>query len=133
MPWFAPLIPEDPQALAVLDWALHGLHLAVIGFVLTGWLFPRLRRWHLALLAVVWFCWLALGLYVGNLGYCALTDWQWQVKTALGETGLPPSYPEYLYQRLTGGDLHDGLVAWSAAVTLLICTWGSLYLNFRKR
>ncbi len=133
MPWLTPLIPDDPQALAALDWLLHVMHLAVIIFVMTGWMLRRLRRLHLAVLAVVWFSWLALGLYVGNLGYCLLTDWQWQVKAALGEVYLPPSYPEYLYWRLTGGDIADRLMAFVAAAVLIGCTLVSLWLNLRRR
>jgi len=133
MSWFPLFIPSDQQKLVLLDWFLHGLHLVIIIFVLTGWMIGLLRRMHLAALAIVWLSWLGLGLYVGNLGYCILTDWQWQVKAALGENYLPPSYLEYIYWRITRENIDDILISWGAAVVLLICTLISLHLNYRRK
>ncbi len=132
MAWFAPLIPSDPQALAALDYFLHGLHFILIAFVVTGWMFASLRRLHLLVLGIVWLSWLGLGLYVRNFGYCLLTDWQWQVKTALGETNLPPSYLEYLYWRLTGSDVDNEVMSWIAAIVLVLSTLLSLAANRRE-
>ena len=66
-------------------------------------------------------------------GYCPLTDWHWQVKRALGETGLPASWVKYYLDRITGISwdtaLVDALVIGSALAALLL----SVVLNVRDR
>lgn len=46
--------------------------------------------------------WMLLGLYKGVIGYCPLTDWHWDVKRALGETGMPSSFVEYMVEKAMG-------------------------------
>jgi hypothetical protein len=77
--------------LRLADISLTVLHLVVIGFNLFGWIWPRTRRAHLIVVAATAFCWLVPGIRFG-IGYCPITDWQWQVKAKLGEHHLPPSF-----------------------------------------
>jgi hypothetical protein len=72
-----------------------------------------------------------LGLAVGTLGYCPLTDWHFRILEKLGETDLPFSYMKYLFGRLTGLSINetlvDNLTLWAFVASLLI----SLILNIR--
>jgi hypothetical protein len=54
--------------------------------------------------------WLLLGLLVGTLGYCPLTDWHFRILEKLGKTDLPDSYIKYLADRLTGLNFNPSLV-----------------------
>ncbi len=92
-----------------LDALLSLLHFLLIAFVLTGWALKRTRRAHLTLMGLTAFSWLGLGYWYG-LGYCPLTDWHWQVKRKLGETGLPSSYIKYYLDSTTGSDWNSSLV-----------------------
>ena len=112
-----------------LDALLSLLHLLVIVFVLTGWAMKRTRKAHLILLGLTLFSWLGLG-YRYGLGYCPLTDWHWQVKRKLGETGLPSSYIKYYLDSGTGADWNSSLV--DAAVGGLGVVALSLNLIARK-
>ncbi|MFN7112923.1 MAG: DUF2784 family protein [Alphaproteobacteria bacterium] len=84
--------------LAALDIFFHALHLFVILFNLLGWAHVRTRRAHRWLVAGTAFFWLVIGPLYGALGYCPLTGWHWDVKTARGEGPLPASYIDYLLQ-----------------------------------
>ena len=43
--------------------------------------------------------WIVLGLIVGRLGYCVLTDWHWRVRAALGAPDPPDTYVAFLLDR----------------------------------
>lgn len=77
------------------------LHLGLVLFILTGWMWRRTRRWHLAAVLLTLASWFLLGLKYG-MGYCPLTDWHFQVLRKLGETNLPNSYISYIITRFTG-------------------------------
>lgn len=95
--------------LVFWDLTLTLLHLFVIGFNLTGWVWRRTRRLHRWVVGATAASWLVLGMRYG-WGYCFLTDWQWQVKQRLGETGLPASFIKYFADKVTGQDFAPGLV-----------------------
>ena len=88
---------------------LHFLHLSVIGLNLFGWVHPKMRRFHRWFLIITLFFWGIVGPLIYSFGYCPLTDWQWQVKRALGETDLPRSYIDYLL-RMAGITLNPDLI-----------------------
>src|SRR5688500_16736558 len=115
----------------MLDVLLHAAHLGLITFALLGWLPRRLLPYHLSFIVVIWASWIGLGLYVGHLGYCVLTDWQWRVKWALGERGLPSSYIEYLLRSLRPEDIDDALVSNVTAVVFTAVTVASM-VRFRR-
>lgn len=85
-------------------------HSAFILFVLFGWIHPRTQRIHQFALLFTLIAWLLIGWYVGTIGYCPLTDWQWDIKRQLGERNLPSSFTEYVGEKLTGMDLNKTYV-----------------------
>ncbi len=84
-----------------LDYAFIALHCLVIGFNLFGWCWRGTRRANLVLLVLTGLSWFGLGIFYG-WGYCPLTDWHYDVLQALGETGLPYSYVNYMLGRCCG-------------------------------
>lgn len=82
--------------LKFLDYFFLLLHLAVLFFNLFGWIHPRTRIMHRWCVGITLFCWLVVGLWVGTIGYCPLTDWHWQVKEARGLGLMPDSFIDYL-------------------------------------
>jgi hypothetical protein len=118
------------MVLQVLDVLLFAAHCFVIGFNLTGWIWACTRRWHLASVGLTVFSWLVMGIWYG-LGYCALTDWHWQIKRELGETNLPNSFLTYLFNDVIGLELEASLISWGAGITLIIVIILSVVLNFR--
>lgn len=84
-------------------------HLGLVLFILTGWMWRRTRRWHLAAVLLTLASWFLLGLKYG-MGYCPLTDWHFQVLRKLGEANLPNSYISYIITRFTGMSVSQKLV-----------------------
>jgi hypothetical protein len=118
--------------LTIFDILLHIAHLSLISFNLFGWIFPKIRRANLYCLLLTAFSWFGLGLYYG-LGYCPLTDWQWQVKLKLGQTDLPNSYIKYLADGLTGLDLDPVFIDVVTVVAFFSALAVSIYVNFRTK
>lgn len=107
--------------LVIADIFLHFLHLSVIAFNLFGWAHPKTRHFHRWFLIGTLFFWVIVGPLIYSFGYCPLTDWQWQVKTALGETALPNSYIDYLL-RMVGIVVNADLIdLWVGIVFGLSC------------
>ncbi len=75
--------------------------------------------------------WLFLGLIVGTLGYCPLTDWHFAVLEKLGKTDLPYSYIKYLGDRITGLNLNETLVDKITLALFLAALIISASLNLR--
>jgi len=75
--------------------------------------------------------WLFLGLLVGTLGYCPLTEWHFNVLNKLGVSDLPSSYVKYLADRLTGLDINSSLVDNITLYSFLAAFGLSIYVNFR--
>lgn len=118
--------------LSAADWALHALHLGIIALNLFGWMWAKTRKASLACLLITAISWVGLGYFYG-LGYCVITDLQWQVKTALGEGNLPASYIVYLLEhlgvRVINTSFIDGAVAGCFGMSLL----GALHANMRLK
>ena len=115
-----------------LDFIFLFLHLIVILFNLFGWLWKRTRKLHLIVLATTLFSWLVLGLKFG-LGYCFLTDWQWEIKMKLGETNLPNSFIKYFFDQYTFLNLSAEFVDLITIVSILLVILITIYLNFIKK
>ena len=117
--------------LHILDTFFVILHSSLILFNLFGWIWKRTRMINLATLLLTGGSWLFLGLLVGTLGYCPLTDWHFEVLKKLGRTDLPLSYIKYLADRLTGlsfsSRLVDNITLYSFLTVLII----SLFLNIK--
>jgi len=88
--------------LHLLDIFFTVFHSAFIAFVLFGWIFPKTRKAHITALLLTFLAWMLLGLYKGNIGYCPLTDWHWQVKRSLGETNMSVSFVGYMIEHYLG-------------------------------
>ncbi len=115
----------------ILDIFFVVFHTGIIIFSLTGWILKKTRRLNLIVLGIIGSSWLFLGLIVGMLGYCPLTDWHFTVLEKLGRTNLPNSYVKYLADRLTGKDFNAHLVDSVTLYAFLIVLLISLVLNVR--
>jgi hypothetical protein len=115
--------------LRVADFLFTTVHLVIIGFNLTGWLWERTRKLHFCCILLTAVCWLLLGIWYG-IGYCPITDWQWQVKAKLGEKNLPGSFIKYFVDRLTGSEAPAAFVDALTAVGFVLAAALSVYVNF---
>jgi len=115
----------------ILDIFFVVLHTSIILFNLTGWVWRKTRKYNLILLIITGSSWLILGLIVGTLGYCPLTDWHFDVLEKLGVTDLPSSYVKYLADRLTGLDFSSSLIDKVTLWAFLAALGLSLFLNIK--
>jgi hypothetical protein len=106
-------------------------HTFLIFFNLFGWIWKRTRKLNLIVLSLTGASWLFLGLIVGTLGYCPLTDWHFKILEKLGKTDLPYSYTKYLAERLTGLDISASLVDKVTLCSFLAALVISIALNLR--
>lgn len=117
------------SGLQILDVFLTICHMVIVGFNLLGWIWKKTRMANFIVMTITAACWFILGIWYG-IGYCPVTDWQWQIKEKLGERDLPNSFVKYWADKLTGTDVNtqfiDVLIAVCFAVALII----SVYLNF---
>ncbi len=104
------------------------LHMVVIGFNLTGWIWNSTRRAHLIVVSLTVFSWLVLGFWYG-FGYCFLTDWHWEVKRALGQQNLPNSFITYLINYQLGGTISMEVIDIGTAITFIAIVIISCYRN----
>jgi hypothetical protein len=114
--------------LHILDFLLSFVHFAIIAFNLFGWIARRTRKAHLVSILLTAASWFILGIWFGT-GYCPFTDWQWQVKTRLGETNLPPNFIEYIAEKLLHHDSSNETINILIAVCFVAAAGLSVYLN----
>ena len=117
--------------LSFADHIFFWLHILIVSLNLFGWIFPFFRKGHLWLVGATLFSWFVMGFWYG-FGYCFLTDWHWQIKYQLGETGLPASFVKYFFDQYTPFHLTVSLVDWITGISYLIAIICSLYVNFFK-
>ena len=115
----------------LLDWFFTLVHIAFIGFNMLGWIWPQTRKPHFICVMLTLFSWLVLGLWYG-IGYCPITDWQWQVKEHLGETNLPNSFIKYFADKVSGRNISADLVDSVTAIGFGFALLNALYFKFRK-
>lgn len=118
--------------LLLLDHGLSLLHVAVVLGILTLWVPRATRRVHLLLIGVTALSWFGLGL-VHGLGYCFLTDWQWEVKHWRGEAGLPGSFIHYALTRWLGLTLRATTTDVLTALGFGLAACLSLWVNLATR
>ena len=116
----------------ILDYFLTLLHLLIVGFNLLGWIWPATRRAHFIVVVVTASCWLLLGIWYG-IGYCPLTDWQWQLKEHLGEQGLPNSFIKYMVDKVSPVEVSSDTIDILTAGGFAIAAFMSVYLNFFRK
>jgi hypothetical protein len=115
----------------MLDIFFVFFHTFLILFNIFGWIWRRTRKLNLTILSITGASWLFLGLIVGTLGYCPLTDWHFTILEKLGKTELPISYIKYLADRLTGSDLNAFLVDKFTIYSFLAALAFSIFFNLR--
>jgi len=106
-------------------------HTFLIFFNLFGWMWKRTRKLNLIVLLLTGGSWVILGLMVGMIGYCPLTDWHFSILTHLGKTNLPDSYIKYLADRLTGLSFDPVFVYQVTLYAYLVALVISLMFNAR--
>lgn len=116
----------------ILDIFFVVFHSSLVIFNLFGWIWKKTRMWNLITLILTGASWLLLGLIVGTLGYCPLTDWHFSILAKLGMTDLPNSYMKYLADRITGLNLSAALVDKITIYTFIAALIISLYLNIKE-
>lgn len=114
--------------LRTLDAFYTLLHFLIIGFNLLGWIWKATRQLHFYTVMLTAASWLLLGIWFG-LGYCPITDWQWTVKTQLGEKDLPDSFIKYQADRLMGRDFSPALINWITAISFSAVTVIAIYFR----
>lgn len=117
--------------LSLLDGFLTLLHFTIILFNLLGWIPPFTRKAHLVSILLTAASWFLLGLWFG-IGYCPITEWQWNIKEQLGETNLPASFIKYYGDKITNKDLDSEMINTVTAVCFAGASIISLYLNLKK-
>ena len=118
--------------LKILDVIFLCLHLIVIFFNLFGWIWKITRKSHLIVISITLFSWLILGFKYG-FGYCFLTDWHWEVKSKLGETGLPASFVKYFFDQYTPFHISSYAVDLITGISFSFAILVAIYLNFKKK
>ena len=114
--------------LQILDILLSLVHIVLIIFNLTGWIFRATRIWHLITLGATAASWFILGIWYG-MGYCPITDWQWRIKEQLGEKNLPASFIKYFADKITGKSFSPDLVNQLTLVFFLLAVACTIYVN----
>ena len=115
--------------LQLIDTFLTIVHLAIIFFNLFGWIPTATRKAHFISILLTAASWFVLGIWFG-LGYCPITDWQWEVKERLGETGMPGNFIEYMAEKLARRDISSQIVNIVTGVGFALAALISVYVNF---
>lgn len=115
----------------ILDILFVIFHTSLTLFNLLGWIWKKTRLANLITLLLTGSSWLFLGLIVGTIGYCPLTDWHFNILYRLGKTDLPTSYIKYLTDRLTGLDVNVKLVDSVTLYTFIAVVVISSFFNLR--
>jgi len=105
-------------------------HTVLTLFNVVGWASKRTRKWHLLTMLLTAASWFILGIWYG-WGYCACTDWHWDVREALGYHDRSNSYIHFLILKLTGRDLDHGLVEKGTLFVFLAAAVLTVWLNVR--
>ncbi len=111
------------------DLLLTLLHIIIIVFNLSGWIFPGTRKAHFISILITAFSWFILGIWFG-WGYCPLTGWQWHVKEKLGETNLPDSFITYFVDKILGMHFSDSFINLLTLILFVSAAIASVYYNF---
>ena len=118
--------------LKLLDIFFTILHLLIIGFNLFGWAWPKARKLHLVFVVLTLASWFILGIWYG-MGYCPVTDWQWDIKERLGETNLPSSFIKYFADKMTGNNYRPEFIDSVTLITFIMAIAVTIYVNFFRK
>src|ERR1044071_4528221 len=117
--------------LHLLDVVLTLLHFIIIGFNLFAWIWPATRKAHFICITATAASWFLLGIWYG-IGYCPVTDWQWKVKTSLGEHNLPSSFVKYYADKISSNNFSPSFIDTVTVVCFVAALLLSVYVNFLK-
>jgi hypothetical protein len=117
--------------LQFLDILFTIVHLAITGFNLLGWIWPATQKAHFISILITAASWFLLGIWYG-IGYCPVTDWQWQVKEKLGEHHLPASFITYMAEKITGKSFSPVFMDTITVICFGLAAGLSVYVNFIK-
>jgi hypothetical protein len=115
----------------ILDIFFVFFHTGLILFNLFGWIWKKTRVYNLVTILATGASWLFLGLLVGTIGYCPLTDWHFNILGKLGKTGLPSSYIKYLADRLPGMEFNSYMIDNLTLYFYILALGFSIFLNIR--
>ena len=115
--------------LVFFDYLLTFIHFGIVSFNLFGWIPPITRKAHLISILITAGSWFVLGIWFG-IGYCPVTDWQWEVKEKLGEKNLPASFITYYAERLTGYDFSPSFINIVTVAGFVFAVLATVYVNF---
>ena len=118
--------------LHFLNYFFFVFHTAFTLFNIVGWMFRRTRKWHLATMILTALSWFVLGIWYG-FGYCACTDWHWDVREQLGYHDQQRSYIHFLILKLTGINMNADIVDAITLVVFVVCFILTIVLNIRDR
>lgn len=113
-----------------LNYFFFAFHTAFTLFNIVGWIWPVTRKWHLATMLLTAASWFILGIWFG-WGYCACTDWHWDVREQLGYHDQHRSYIHFLLLKLTGINFDTQLVDNATLIVFLLAFVLTVYLNIR--
>lgn len=116
--------------LKLLDIFFLVFHTVFTLFNMTGWIWKKTRRIHLATILLTACSWFILGIWYG-WGYCFCTDWHWKVRDALGRPIQSDSYIHFLILEITGIDLPPHLVDTATLAVFAGCAVLSIVLNLK--
>lgn len=116
--------------LTFLDYFFIVFHTMFTLFNMTGWIWNKTRKIHLATIAVTACSWFILGIWYG-WGYCFCTDWHWKIRDALGRPIRSDSYIHFLILELTGYYAPPNLVDTATMAVFIFCTAMSIILNLK--
>ncbi len=115
--------------LVIADIFLTIIHLVVVAFNLFGWIPKRTRKANFILIVLTAASWFLVGIWHG-MGYCFLTDWQWDIKERLGETNIPNNFVEYIAEKVFNREFVTGFIGTLTAVCFGLAVMASVYVNF---
>jgi hypothetical protein len=107
-------------------------HTAFTLFNIVGWAFRKTRKWHLVTMLLTAASWFILGIWYG-FGYCACTDWHWNVRERLGYHDQQRSYIHFLIVKFTGIDVNEKLVDNVTLIIFVAAFVLTIILNLRDR
>jgi len=113
-----------------LNYFFFSFHTAFTIFNITGWIFPKTRKWNLVTLLLTAFSWFVLGIWYG-WGFCFCTEWHWEVREHLGYHDQTDSYIHFLLLKLTGINFN---IEWVERITLIVFLFSllmSIWLNIK--
>ncbi|MBN2158459.1 MAG: DUF2784 domain-containing protein [Spirochaetes bacterium] len=116
--------------LKFLDKFFIVFHTLFTLFNMTGWIWKKTRKIHLATIALTACSWFILGIWYG-WGYCFCTDWHWKVRDALGDPIMSDSYIHFLILELTGINAPQHLVDTVTIGVFAACCALSIVLNVK--